>query len=128
MPYQLTSPKQCQGAVYESLACTFLQQQGLTLVAKNWHVARVGELDLVMQSHPKTQPTLVFVEVRQRAQSGFGSAAGSITLAKQRKLIKTAEYFLMQHPQFELYACRFDVVTFDNHSTAPNWIQAAFLL
>ena len=34
------------GDHYETLACRFLQQQGLTLVERNWH-CRQGELDLV---------------------------------------------------------------------------------
>ncbi|MGP4953474.1 YraN family protein, partial [Psychrobacter sp. T6-1] len=47
-PLQLSSPKQRQGGYFEQQACSFLQIQGLTLIAQNWQQPKVGELDLVM--------------------------------------------------------------------------------
>ena len=116
----LTSPKQRQGSYFEQLACEFLQAQGLTLIAQNWNQPKVGELDLVMLEIGKTWSTLVFIEVRQRRCSSFGDAALSVTATKQRKLIKTAKYFLQQHPKYVNYDCRFDVVAYDiNASISP---------
>ena len=112
----LTSPKQRQGSYFEQLACEFLQGQGLLLIAQNWNQPKVGELDLVMLETGKTWSTLIFVEVRQRRYSSFGDAALSVTAAKQRKLIKTAKYFLQQHSQYANYECRFDVIAYDSES------------
>ncbi len=142
----LTSPKQRQGSYFEQLACEFLQAQGLTLIAQNWNQPKVGELDLIMLETGKTWSTLVFIEVRQRRRSSFGDAALSVTAAKQRKLIKTAKYFLQHHPKYVNHDCRFDVVAYDintsvspinsdeskhderqNVSYQPEWLAGAFI-
>lgn len=130
----LNSPKQRQGHYFEQQACQFLQNQGLTLMAQNWQHPKVGELDLVMIESGQAWSTLVFIEVRQRQRSSFGDAALSVTKAKQRKLIKTAKYFLQQHPEYANYECRFDVIAYDvehvTHSKAayqPEWLISAFM-
>ena len=112
-PLLATSPTQRQGSYFEQLACDYLQQQGLQLVAKNWQQPKVGELDLVMIEAGVAWSTLVFVEVRQRQRSSFGDAALSVTPSKQRKIIKVAHYFLQQHPEYADYDCRFDVVAYN---------------
>lgn len=123
----LTSAKQRQGAVFEQLALTYLQAQGLQLLAQNWLVPRVGEIDLVMLQTGQAWDTLVFVEVRQRVIRGFGNALNSITADKQRKLIKTAQHFLRQHPQYSEHDCRFDVLAYADATSVPQWIVGAFM-
>ena len=151
-PLALTSPKQRQGSLFEQQACQFLQRQGLVLIAQNWQQPKIGELDLVMLEIGQTWSTLVFIEVRQRLRSSFGDAALSVTKAKQRKIIKTAKYFLQQHPEYAHFECRFDVIAYNieratsnianndknnndknniaEHSTAsyqPEWLSGAFM-
>ena len=138
-PLAATSPKQLQGNYFEQLACEFLQQQGLTLVAQNWQQPKVGELDLVMLETGAAWSTLVFIEVRQRQRSSFGDAALSVTARKQAKIIKTAKYFLQQHPHYADYECRFDVIAYNidkaiNNEIKPNcqqyqpeWLMSAFV-
>ena len=112
-PLIATSPTQRQGNYFEQLACEYLQQQGLQLIAKNWHQPKVGELDLVMLEMGLAWSTLVFIEVRQRQCSSFGDAAISVTASKQRKIIKAAQYFLQQHAEYDDYECRFDVIAYN---------------
>lgn len=141
-PLASTSPKQRQGSYFEQQACAFLQAQGLVLITQNWQQPKVGELDLVMIESGQAWSTLVFIEVRQRRRSGFGDAALSVTKAKQRKIIKTAKYFLNQHPKYAHYDCRFDVIAYDiarlaNSSVSgksdggednqPEWLIGAFI-
>lgn len=133
----LTSPTQRQGSLFEQQACEFLQMQGLRLLAQNWQQPKVGELDLVMLETGPAWSTLVFIEVRQRQRSGFGDAALSVTPSKQRKVIKTAKYFLQQHPEYAHYDCRFDVIVYNTTSkmplkgrlidNQPEWFQGAFI-
>lgn len=129
-PLSLVSPRQQQGSHFEQLAAIYLQAQGLTLLYQNWHQHKVGELDLVMLESGKAWDTLVFIEVRQRkalkAGTGFGDALMSVTVAKQRKIIKAARYFLQQHLEYAECECRFDVVAYINASQPPEWVQAAF--
>lgn len=114
-----------KGRLAEDMACQYLQQQGLTLLQKNFH-SRFGEIDLVMQH----QQTLVFIEVRYRKNSDYGGPAASITQAKQQKIQKTALYF-MQKKGHEVNA-RFDVLAIcgDNlHKPQQlhiEWIKNAF--
>ena len=143
-PLVATSPTQRQGNYFEQLACTYLQQQGLTVVAQNWQQPKVGELDLVMIESGSAWSTLVFVEVRQRKRSNFGDAALSVTTRKQAKIIKTAQYFLQQHPEYADFECRFDVVAFNINKAItaaievdtmnekksdcrPEWLAGAFV-
>lgn len=133
-PLALTSPKQRQGSHFEQLACEYLQAEGLLLLAKNWYQPKVGELDLVMLEVADKWSTLVFIEVRQRKRSSFGNAALSITTAKQRKIIKTAQYYLSKHPEYADCECRFDVVAYDVDQAKgrvdtcpPEWLIGAFV-
>ncbi|ERL55529.1 protein of unknown function UPF0102 [Psychrobacter aquaticus CMS 56] len=133
----LNSPTQRQGSLFEQQACEFLQRQGLRLLAQNWQQPKIGELDLVMLETGPAWSTLVFIEVRQRQRSGFGDAALSVTPSKQRKVIKTAKYFLQQHPEYAHYDCRFDVIVYNTTSkmplkgrlidNQPEWLQGAFI-
>lgn len=108
-----------QGLAAEKLAATFLTQQGLKLVVSNYH-CRYGEIDLIMQEGN----TLVFVEVRLRSNSRFGSAATSITPQKQQKLIRTAQFYLQQHAIQS--PCRFDAVLMHNADIAQiEWLRNA---
>jgi putative endonuclease len=109
-----------RGDAAEDLALDFLQGRGLTLVERNYR-CKFGEIDLVLRDGL----TLVFVEVRMRSPSGFVTAVESVTGDKQRKLIKTAEYFLTRHGGNP--ACRFDVVVLDQlRHSAIEWIPDAF--
>ncbi len=110
--------KNNQGLEAESIAATFLQNQGLTLVQRNFH-CKFGELDLIM----KDGNTLVFVEVRLRSNHQFGDAAMSITPQKQRKLILTAQHFLQLHGES---ACRFDAILMQEAKISQvQWIRNA---
>jgi len=130
-PLMLTSPRQRQGSWFEQRACEFLQAQGMDLLAQNWQQSAVGELDLVMIETGPAWSTLVFVEVRQRKRSVYGDAALSVTPSKQRKVIKTAQYFLQQHTEYSHYDCRFDVIAYntvkeDRTNSQPEWLKGAF--
>ena len=114
-----------QGAYYEEIASQFLKANGLTLLAQNFR-HRQGEIDLLMHQ----DQTLVFVEVRYRKQSAFGSAEESITYRKQQSIISTANYFLMQKKLWDT-PCRFDAIAIKPSKSLLrkyniNWIVSAF--
>jgi len=66
--------------------------------------------------------TLVFVEVRARADSSHGGAAASVTTQKQQRLIYAAQHYLLRHASPP--PCRFDVVAIDGDKLT--WLPAAF--
>jgi putative endonuclease len=108
----------------EARALVYLLDQGLTLVERNYRVARGpgargAEVDLIMRDR---DGTLVFVEVRQRASGEHGGAAASVSRGKQRKCIMGAQHYLMTLREWP--PCRFDVVAIDG--TELQWLIAAF--
>ena len=100
------SDKQEKGRHWEQVALAHLQRHGLVLVEANFQ-CKGGEIDLVMRE----ADTLVFVEVRQRADGSAGGAAASITPAKIRRLVRAAQFYLLRLPKTP--PCRFDVVAID---------------
>lgn len=112
------------GDAAEARALAHLQRQGLTLVERNYRVARGprargGEIDLILRER---DGTLVFVEVRARRSLAHGGAAASVGAAKQRALVYAAQHYLMRWPAPP--PCRFDVVAIDGERV--EWLRAAF--
>jgi putative endonuclease len=103
------------GVAHEAQALSYLQQQGLRLLARNFR-CRCGEIDLIMQHGD----TVVFIEVRARRSAAFGGAAASITASKLRKIQLTAQYWLMQ--QRTTPPCRIDAVVFEGDKP-PQWLH-----
>lgn len=104
------------GLKAENLACRYLKSQGLSLIRRNY-ACRYGEIDLIMQD----KTSIVFIEVRCRQDLRFGHSIETVHIAKQKKLIKTAEYFLQYHSLSEAIACRFDVVGISSFTKPKKW-------
>ena len=93
------------GSEAEDLARGYLEARGLKLLAANYR-CRYGELDLVMRDGAQ----LVVVEVRSRRSDRHGAPEASITHRKKRSLMRAAQCFIRDHPQFNGMMLRFDVV------------------
>ena len=83
----------------------FLKRKGLRKLARSFS-CKTGEIDLVMVD---TDGTIVFVEVKTRADESFTQAESVITPSKKSRLTRAARYFLSIH-EIEGRAFRFDVV------------------
>lgn len=116
----MTAESARRGHAAEQQALRYLRDLGLVLLQSNYH-SRYGEIDLVMQDGD----SLVFVEVRYRGRSRYGSAAESVDRHKQSRLIACAQHYLQRHPQHAGLPCRFDVITLGG-TIAPDWIRNAF--
>ncbi len=115
-----------RGDEAEERALQHLLAQGLTLVERNYRVARGpsargAEVDLIMRA-PDADGTLVFVEVRQRSGRTHGGAAATVTRGKQRRCILGAQFYLSNLKVWP--PCRFDVVAIDGEEVT--WLPAAF--
>ena len=110
----------------ERLAAAFLTARGLRLIARN-HRCRYGELDLIMAEGEADGAadggSLVFVEVRYRADSRFGRPEQTVDPHKQRRLMAAAQHYLQTHPS--TLPCRFDVVAI-GAGDRIQWFQNAF--
>jgi putative endonuclease len=75
---------------------------------------------------------LVFVEVRYRRQSRFGTPEETIQRTKQARLLRTARRFLQFHPAHADRRCRFDVIAMTGPDNAQSdrpeirWLRDAF--
>ncbi len=113
-----------RGAAAETLAATYLQNQGLVVIARNLR-CRAGELDLVCLDGR----VLVIVEVRLRGRTDFGGALASVTRNKQRRLIRATQYHWQRNPGWRSRLLRFDVVGLQERPGAAHeitWIKDAF--
>lgn len=115
-----SSKTQQIGQAAEELACQYLQKQGLKILERNYR-CRMGEIDLIMQD----DEDLIFIEVRYRQNNHYGNGAETVTLAKQNKVIKAANYYLQKQKFNDRIACRFDVVAL-TFSDQVEWIKNAF--
>ncbi len=114
-----------KGLYYENLAKKYLVQHGLTLLKHNYH-CRFGEIDLIMLQ----QEVLCFIEVKYRNSLRFGGAASAIPPQKQKKIVKTALFYIAENNRFNQHQVRFDALLIQQQVTSKttdiNWIQNAF--
>ncbi len=92
------------GSEGERAAKAFLLAAGYRILHENYSTP-LGEIDLIA----KEDDVVVFVEVKARRSREFGSPQSSVTLTKQRQIVKAAGVFLEREALGEA-ACRFDVV------------------
>lgn len=119
--------RQAHGNNAERLARAHLEGAGLRFEQANFR-CRFGEIDLIMRD----RATVVFVEVRSRTSASHQHPLHSIDIHKQRRLLRTAQFYLQtgvyRHHRAEPQ-CRFDVVTILMQKHQPRelvWIEAAF--
>lgn len=115
------SRPQTAGQRAEDNALTYLQQQGLRLVARNYR-CRLGEIDLIMDDGCG----LVFVEVRYRTSTRFGGALESIDGRKRARLVAAASHYLAVKRIDR--RSRFDVVAISpgSEQLTVQWLKDAF--
>ncbi len=70
-----------------------MEGQGYRIITRNFH-SHYGEIDLIAQN----EKFLVFVEVKTRSSNALDRPSAWVTPQKQRKIIKTAQLYLLQHP------------------------------
>jgi putative endonuclease len=118
---QMYSTTKQKGDAAENRALRYLQANGLQLVQRNYRTPGRGggEIDVIMR---EADGTLVFVEVRKRANAQHGGALASVTYAKQRRIVFAAHHYLLKLHQTP--PCRFDVVAVDGDDL--RWLKAAF--
>lgn len=120
----IADPRRLRGGAAEELAARYLESQGLKLLARNVR-CKAGELDLVCGDGK----FLVVVEVRHRTRRDFGGALGSVTLRKQRKIIRATRFLLQAFPRWRMYPLRFDVIAVEGPPSGVcglEWVKDAF--
>lgn len=91
----------------EDLAVDYLQHHGYKIIERNFQ-KRYGEIDIVAQEGD----TLVFVEVKTRRGSKFGSAVESVSPWKLKTLVRSCYFYKSLHSELP-EALRVDLVAVD---------------
>lgn len=78
-----------QGNLGEDRAAEFLISKGLSILDRNFR-SKFGEIDIIA----KDKGCIVFVEVKMRSSSLFGTPKEAITSQKIQKIILAASFYL----------------------------------
>lgn len=114
--------KRATGTFYEGVAERYLTHKGVRIIDRNVY-NRGGELDLIGYD----QDTLVFFEVCFRDQGSLVDPVSSVTMPKQRKLLRAAAFYLHRHGFWERPA-RIDVIGITpgtTHRYRVQWVRNA---
>jgi putative endonuclease len=105
------------GNTSESSAVEFLKEKGFTIVERNYHAGRSGEIDIIASK----ESLLLFVEVKARNSKAYGGAVQSVSTAKINRLKKSAKQYCSTHPLAISMSMRYDLIALDNNEIT--WIQ-----
>lgn len=123
MTTNMPSKRKETGAIGEKLAADFLKKRGYKIIQRNFR-CREGEIDIIAQKGEY----LVFVEVRTKKNTAFGTPEESVTFSKRTKLVSLANTYL-QACDKEPLSWRIDVVavelTRDNRVSRLEHIENA---
>jgi len=100
----MTIQKKELGARGEEIAVRYLKRRGYRILERNYRI-RFGEIDIIAEQGAD----LVFIEVKTRSDTLYGSPFDSVTVPKQRQLSKVALEYISKHDCHKRPA-RFDVV------------------
>ena len=105
------------GRIAEQAAATYLVEKGYEILDRNFTYKKIGEIDIVARCNA----CLVFVEVRSRYSSAYGSPEASLTPTKLSGVRRTAEAWMTIRKCYGM-PCRFDVIAVD-YSTGSQRIR-----
>jgi putative endonuclease len=89
----------------EALAARYLEDQGLTVLSKNWRCLQ-GELDLVLTDGR----ILIVCEVKTRTSDDYGTPAEAVDDAKAGRIRRLARRWRVEHHVAHVDT-RFDIVS-----------------
>lgn len=94
-----------RGDAAERFATGRLERRGYRIIDRNWR-GRGGEIDIIAMDGD----ILVFVEVRQRTGSNFGTAEASVDYRKLERIMDTADEYLQANPDYADLIWRVDIL------------------
>ncbi len=94
-----------KGNLGEDLAAKYLEDKGYTILKRNFHFGKTGEIDIIAEKDGE----LAFVEVKYRTNHSFGDPLESITPKKANTLRRTAEGYLYVNKITDK-PCRIDII------------------
>ncbi len=110
------------GQLGEDEAAKYLKKNGYEIIERNYMISH-SEIDIIA----KNEKYIVFVEVRSKTGTQFGSPEDSMSNSKRRQVRKTAELYLLTN-KYKEHQIRFDFigVVFENNNVKINHLINAF--
>ena len=108
------------GQKYEELAVKYLEHRGYLILERNYRCP-YGEIDIIA----RTGEYLVFVEVKYRKSTAWGSPEEAVDGRKQRRISRAALCFYGTNGYERNVPCRFDVIGVDGKEKISH-IENAF--
>ena len=97
------------GTIGENIAADYLKLRGYEILERNYRVKHF-EIDLIARD----ENCLVFIEVKTRGNSAFGSAVESLTSWKISNIRKAARHYIIHEEKFSsFYEIRLDFIAID---------------
>jgi len=103
-----SADKKSLGNLGEGLARKFLEERDYKILCENYH-SRHGEADLIVYDQ-KTKD-VVFVEVKTRSGSFYGSPSEAVDRRKKERLNFTAQKYLKENNYGSNQNYRFDIIS-----------------
>ncbi|MCK5490518.1 MAG: YraN family protein [Candidatus Pacebacteria bacterium] len=123
----MPSEKRKFGDLGEKIASNFLKRSKHKIVEINY-LKRIGEIDIIS----KKKNILHFIEVKTRTQQSaekYGLPEEAIASHKQKKIVKTAQYYLLENKYSDDIQWQIDVIAItinENKTKAKiNYIENA---
>lgn len=88
----------------ENIACDYLIAKGYHIAERNWRYGRI-EIDIICH----VADMIIFIEVKTRENRYLGEPWEAVTRAKQRRIIKAADAYLIGNDI--LLGARFDIIS-----------------
>ncbi|MCS7228012.1 MAG: YraN family protein [Endomicrobia bacterium] len=95
------------GLYYETLAIKYLKSCKYKILEKNFKT-KFGEIDII--AYDKKDNSIVFVEVRYRKNSNYGTPLETVKLYKQKRIAKSAVVYIKSLSKKNLNY-RFDIIS-----------------
>ena len=102
--------KRSVGFEQEKRASEYLEEMGYVITDRNFY-CHFGEIDIIAYD----EAYIVFVEVKYRKDVSNGMPEEAVDYRKQRKIYKSAEYYMHKNHINTDVPCRFDVVALDDY-------------
>lgn len=120
------SDRRTLGQKGEDLACRLLEEQGHTVLERNW---RSGHLEIDIISADAVG--IHFVEVKTRCQSIQAPPQDNVDRVKQQRIAKAAQAYLRTSRglPFRNTECMFDIIaiTFTGNVVRTEYIRQAYI-
>jgi putative endonuclease len=103
----------------EERAAEVLEAAGMEIIGKNYR-SKAGEIDIIALDGE----TIVFVEVKTWSIFGMEDLQYSLNNRKKQKIIKTANFFLLENRKYSNMAIRFDVIFVKNNKVSEGFKES----